>query len=616
MSSLYHAVINYLREEFRFIINNSFFSNKIDLTSPSELVLLTALLFPPKKAWVSFRYRSTMDNMFGMTGAHGRSFHPPHSHIRRMMDGSNGLVFVYTGPGGNDVPQDVVRVRVDPSVTSIPANAFNQRKKLATVELCEGLVEIREWSFSCCDHSIKIINIPNSLRRIEDLAFYRSLRGPFCLHDDIESIGELAFAHCIFTNFRVPPLITLIAEGMLRGCTTMFSLELPEDVTEIGSKAFSHCYSLRNVAFPPNAIIGNYRIFVDVDMEANNDRMSDLQRQFGLNARIISELQHRFDELPIHCIVYYQSYHQGVLQILLEAINMRSGQRRTLRSKLDPTGNQQDCLGMTPLHILACSSVHYLEVYRLIVEKYPTNLITEDRWGALPLLYAFWGAAPAEIIQFLLDSYQSLYPGHVFNWTNMVKTMGRTDTPKERIENLLLVKQIHFPEQPIDWDYLLDEFASNSYVSFPGAPLQERMRFLVTCGLSTRVEALPFKLWRDYVTQMIHAAPFVHGEEEVNNSTIMHRIQEKLAHFEDELPKLKEATTILELALWKKRMNDTKHQQNSARNQKKIKTEGTSTRQQCRVTCGADVVIGHVMPYLISTGDDDESLSNESDTDE
>jgi hypothetical protein len=116
-------------------------------------------------------------------------------------------------------------------------------------------------------------------------------------------------------------------------------------------------------------------------------------------------------------------------------------------------GNQQDCLGMTPLHILACSSMHDLEVYRLIVENYPSNLITEDRWGALPLLYAFWGAAPTEIIQFLLDSYKLFYPNHVFNWTNMVWTIGRTDAPKENIQNLLGVKQMHFPEQPIDWDH-------------------------------------------------------------------------------------------------------------------------------------------------------------------
>jgi hypothetical protein len=120
--------------------------------------------------------------------------------------------------------------------------------------------------------------------------------------------------------------------------------------------------------------------------------MTDLRQLFGAsNARIVWELQHRFDGLQIHEIVYYQSYHQGVLQILIDAMNMRSGQSRTLRSKLDPTGNQQDCLGMTPLHILACSSVHDLELYHLIVDNYPTNLITRDRWGALPLLYMYFG---------------------------------------------------------------------------------------------------------------------------------------------------------------------------------------------------------------------------------
>jgi hypothetical protein len=71
----------------------------------------------------------------------------------------------------------------------------------------------------------------------------------------------------------------------------------------------------------------------------------------------------------------------------------------------------------------------------------------------------FGGAAPAEIIQFLLRSYQSLYPGHVFNCIMMVWTMGRRDMPKESIEDLLRVKQVYFTEQPIDWDHLQEEFA-------------------------------------------------------------------------------------------------------------------------------------------------------------
>jgi hypothetical protein len=181
----------------------------------------------------------------------------------------------------------------------------------------------------------------------------------------------------------------------------------------------------------------------------------------------------------------------------------------------------------------------------------------------------------------------------------MVETMGRCDTPKDNIENLLRVNQMHFPEQPIDWEYLLDEFASNSLVSFDGALLQERMQFLFRCGLSERIEALAFQVWRYHITNMIYTAAFQWRRD---NSAFLHRIQEKLTHFEDELPRLKEATSILELKLWKVRMTmDTYiHQDLICSRQKKVRVDQSEFRRQCRVTCGADVVIGHVLPFLIT----------------
>jgi len=424
--------------------------------------------------------------------------------VRMSSNAADTEVFVYTGPGGDDVPRDVVRFRVDPSVTSIPARAFVGRTKLAEVELCEGLVEIGDNSFAWCYHSITRIIIPNSLRRIHDRAFQYSLRCPIRLHDGIESIGEDAFCGCIFTNFRVPPLITVIPIGLLSNCTSTFSVEMPESVREIGETALYKCHCLRNVAFPPDAVIGD-----DILWEA-----TDLLQLFGSEAEIIRNLKNRFDELPIHSSVYFQSYHQGALHRLI-----------TTGNELDPTGNQQDCLGMTPLHILVCSSVHNLEVYRLIIEKYPANLITEDRWGAVPLLYAFWGAAPVDVIEFLLDSYQSFYPDYVINWTMMVETIGRCETPKERIENLLHVQQALSLDQPINWDYLLNKFAEPSNRTFFGGLFQERMRFLFTCGMSDRVETLAFKVWRDHIPKMIQTASFGWGE---NNLHILRRIPLKL----------------------------------------------------------------------------------------
>jgi hypothetical protein len=240
------------------------------------------------------------------------------------IDATDAEVFIYTGA---EIPQDVVRVRVDPSFASIPANAFNQCKTLTEVELCEGLVEIGEWSFAGCGHSTTKINIPLSLKRINDFAFYSSLQCPIRLHDGIESIGRHAFAFCSFTNFRVPILITAIPKGMLHNIKSMFSVELSENIRQIGTYAFSYCYCLRNVAFPLNADLSH-----DIFGGQSATEQYDLYQLFGSIAEIISELQHRFDGLSIHSIVYYQLYHQGVLQELTDAIMW------------DPTGDQQDCL--------------------------------------------------------------------------------------------------------------------------------------------------------------------------------------------------------------------------------------------------------------------------------
>jgi hypothetical protein len=98
---------------------------------------------------------------------------------------------------------------------------------------------------------------------------------------------------------------------------------------------------------------------------------------------------------------------------------------------------------------------------------------------------------------------------------------------------------------------------------------------------------------------MICSANFQHNRD---NLGILREIWSKLDHFEDELPKLKEATSILELVLWKIKINKKSHQDMSTQRQKKVKTDESSIRQQCRVTCGADVVIGHVLPFLIITG--------------
>jgi len=261
-------------------------------------------------------------------------------------------VFVYTGVGeGAVVPRDVVRVRIDPSVLVVPIRAFEFNYKLQEVELHDGLREIDLRAFLYC----------TALNKVQ-------------LSDEVESIGNYAFQCCNFTKFRSPPLITTIPGGMLSGCKNMFSLEVSETIMQVDYNAFGDCHSLRNVALASNTV---------VDESAFN-YCTDLLHIFDTKEAIIDALRNRFAGLPVHSIIYYKSYYPISLEEIRNKIegiqyaNIRSGLR-------------QDCLGMTPLHILACSTVQCLEVYQLIVEKYPENLIVEDAWGTLPLLYAIWG---------------------------------------------------------------------------------------------------------------------------------------------------------------------------------------------------------------------------------
>jgi len=99
---------------------------------------------------------------------------------------------------------------------------------------------------------------------------------------------------------------------------------------------------------------------------------------------------------------------------------------------------------------------------------------------------------------------------------------------------------------------------------------------------------------RDRAREMIYATRF---NDYASNNFSIAQIQNNLYRIEDEICKLKEATTILELVLWKMRMNEESHNEKSTRRQKKMKADESIIRSQCRATCGADVVINLVLPF-------------------
>lgn len=287
--------------------------------------------------------------------------------------------------------------------------------------------------------------------------------------------------------------------------------------------------------------------------------------------------------------------------------------KRVLGSNVNPTGNLQDGLGMTPLHILACSSVQNLELYKLLVTKYPENLITKDRWGDTPLLYAVLRNAPtkyapSEIVQFLVECYRSLYPNHQFDWNEMVLNLARFETlafrslpQHDEIRYVWGIQQENFPDQYFDWDEILEEAIIRSDKDHSEYILPASVVHLVRLSISERANRLGYRKIKHYKLELMDALykPDLPESSQERRDYIT-GVQNHLIHCEEEYRTLKEATTLLELVLWKKRMNDHCQEANEKRRIKKMKIEESTSRQMCRVGCGADVVIEHVLPYLVT----------------
>ena len=95
---------------------------------------------------------------------------------------------------------------------------------------------------------------------------------------------------------------------------------------------------------------------------------------------------------------------------------------------------------------------------------------------------------------------------------------------------------------------------------------------------------------------MISISPFL---DEDNRIKFRAHFQAILIEYEAEYDKIKEATSLLELALWKIKLNDHDGDGRERQNKKMKIEESDLRRGQCRISCGADIIIHHVLPYLL-----------------
>jgi hypothetical protein len=432
---------------------------------------------------------------------------------------------------------------------------------LANAILSLGLQEIKESAFQSCE-SLVSIDFPSSLRVIGKLAFHRAGLTEFNLPDSVEDCGT--FKDCHFLNLRMPPRITKFDTGIfeVHGDNRIISIELPDNIKQV---FIAQLPNVRNIAFP-----------VGCSVDIGN--VEPKKRAFLYDTTY--RLQHRFDRLPLHKICYYHSYHDTtkVLMDMKRAMFPRSTKSRR-GNKLSDIGKRQDFMGMTPLHILACSTKHNLEMYQLLVGAYPEILIVKDNiWGELPLLYAFRCNAPIEIIQFLMESYKAKYPTYEFAWEGMVQQLIGCGAPLPRIQMLLDTHEQSFPYQKLNRVHLAIQLACDLDENIVNVPMKS-FRFLLHASIVRRLETLNVtRLTAMYEERMdyISRKP---GKLEGNAWKLYFALRG------DEIEK--ESTTLLELALWKAALADAK-----------AHIDAPTYRNQCRINCGAEIVIPNVLHFL------------------
>ena len=158
----------------------------------------------------------------------------------------------------------------------------------------------------------------------------------------------------------------------------------------------------------------------------------------------------------------------------------------------------------------------------------------------------------------------------------------------------LILQDESFPDQLIDWDAAIA--IESLVVNTSCDSRRETYQFLVKCSFIERINTIGLKQWRDNVINMVMGPKFTMPYD-VKEGNWLDDIRSKLILYEAEYHRLKEATSLLELVLWRNEIGKSKS--DDGRKSRKRKFEEPDSRSQCRVSCGADIIIRNVLPYLV-----------------
>ena len=155
----------------------------------------------------------------------------------------------------NYVPHSLNKVTIN-GWEEIDTYEFYGFSGLETVYISEGTTRINEKAFYKCEN-LKYISIPNSIERIDDFVFYNCTSLNYYVNENGYYLGNddnkeliLAKVNPEITQFDFCSNTRVILYDAFYGCKNLKSIEIPDEIYNIGPGAFYGCDNLESITLP------------------------------------------------------------------------------------------------------------------------------------------------------------------------------------------------------------------------------------------------------------------------------------------------------------------------------------------------------------------------------
>ena len=155
-------------------------------------------------------------------------------------------------------------VSISSNIKKIGPETFKGCSSLNEIEIPTGVTSIGAYAFKDCS-SLKKIVLPNSVTDIENGAFY-NCNGltDIKFSNQLTTIGEEAFLGCTeLTSIEIPDSVVSLgvylnsnqehgysSGAVFKGCSSLKSVKLSNQITSIENSTFYGCFSLENIELP------------------------------------------------------------------------------------------------------------------------------------------------------------------------------------------------------------------------------------------------------------------------------------------------------------------------------------------------------------------------------